>query len=154
MPGVSTWLMQRVSPAASNCQAPCLISSLGSSAACGAAAVAMAAEVAMSRRGYTERFKVSSVPGTHQHRPAGHAGRRAEHVVVLGEIVVVTFECRYQVRRCCRRVRELPGFSLLEPGHGQVTRAAEARGAGPVGADPERRQPAQRARAQKRDGIG
>jgi hypothetical protein len=72
---------------------------------------------------------------------------------VLGEIVIVAFECRDQVRRGCRRVRELPGVSLLEPGDRQVTRAAKARGARPVGADPERWQPAQRAGAQKRDGI-
>jgi len=38
--------------------------------------------------GNTERFKVTAVPGTHQHRPTARDGRCPEQVVMLGLIGV------------------------------------------------------------------
>ena len=73
---------------------------------------------------------------------------------MLGKIVVVGLQRPDQIRHRCRGVRELTSVSLLKADHREVTRATEARDARAVGIHPERRQPAQRAGAEKRDGIG
>ena len=97
MPGVSTWLMQRVSPAASNCQAPCLISSSDSAEGWGAAAVAMAADVLMSRRGIPSASKSGLSQAHTSTGPPAMPAADAEYVVVLGS------DLRRRPRRCRTR---------------------------------------------------